>query len=381
MSAPPPVITCGYLPLTDALMLIVAAEKGFAEAEGFELRLVRETSWANIRDRIGVGHFDVAHMLAPLAIAANLGLNPLPTRVVAPVVLGHGGNAVTVSLELWRRMQIAGAPHASIAAAPAGAALARAVASLGRRPRFGVVHTNSSHNYELRYWLAASGIAPDRDVEIVVLPPPLLPDALRSGDVDGYCVGEPWSSVGVEIGAGRIVTTKSAIWAASSDKVLGVRERWARDNAELLPALIRAVVKAADWCGRMENRAEAAALLAEPRHLGISAEVVERALSGEIVLGGGGTAVVERFYVPFADGATCPMPAEALWFYSQMVRWGEVRHGTEAAQTARATFRPDLYAAAVAPLGLTPPLPSALVEGFFDARRFDADQLDAYIAG
>src|SRR5690606_16763844 len=235
-------ITAGVLPLTDSLLLSVAREKGFASAEGLDLTLVRESSWANIRDRVAVGHFDVVHMLAPMPIAATLGLTPIPEPLVAPMALGLGGNAVTVSKALWTRLVDAGAP-ADLDAAGVGAALAK-VGRAGAKLRFGVVHPHSGHNYELRYWLMASGIHPDRDVEIVVLPPPLLPDALKTGVIEGYCVGEPWNSVGVESGVGRIATVKAAIWRSSPEKVLGTTERWAATNPEALAALIRALYRA-----------------------------------------------------------------------------------------------------------------------------------------
>jgi ABC-type nitrate/sulfonate/bicarbonate transport system substrate-binding protein len=172
-------LPAGFLPLLDSVLLVLAREKGFAEDEGIDLHLVKETSWANIRDRAAVGHFDVAQMLAPMPIAASLGLTPLAVPMITPMVLGAGNNAITVSAELWRLMAAAGAPG-DLAAGPAGIALAKVVAVSGRKLKFGVVHQTSSHNYELRYWLAASGVKPDVDVEIVVLAPRLLPDAIAS---------------------------------------------------------------------------------------------------------------------------------------------------------------------------------------------------------
>src|SRR5690554_1095682 len=240
-------LTAGFLPLLDSVLLVLAREKGFAEAEGLDLTLVRETSWANIRDRAALGHFDVAQMLAPMPLAASLNLTPLATEMIAPVVCGLGNNAITVSTELWTAMADHGAPQ-DLAAGPSGAALARVVASSQRKLRFGVVHQTSSHNYELRYWLAASGIRPDRDIEIVVLPPSLLPDALGGGGLDGYCVGEPWNSIGVASKGAHMVTTKAAIWQSSPDKVIGMRASWAEQNPELVASIIRAIYHTGQWC-------------------------------------------------------------------------------------------------------------------------------------
>jgi NitT/TauT family transport system ATP-binding protein len=374
-------INAGFLPLTDSLLLVTAAEKGFAKAEGVELALIRETSWANIRDRIAVGHFDVAHMLAPMPIAASLDLTPISVPMLAPIALGLGGNAVTVGNALWRKMTAAGAPE-DFSAGPVGYALARVVATGGPKLRFGVVHPHSSHNYELRYWLAASGVDPRHDVEIVVLPPPLMPDALKTGVLDGYCVGEPWNSAGVASGAGRIATVKAAIWKSSPEKVLGTTETWAVYNGEAMSALLRAIYKASQWCADPANHPEAAALMSEPRFLGLPVEVIAAALSGRIQVGRGITVDVADFFVPHEHDATFPWSSHALWFYSQMVRWGDVTHSEDHARLAAASYRPDLYRKALAPLGVIVPANDfRRIEGsdFFDGRPFDPSLLDSYI--
>ena len=375
-------ITAGFLPLLDSLLLVIAREKGLAAAQGIDLVLVRETSWANIRDRVAVGHFDVAHMLGPMPIAANLGLSPIAVPIVAPMTLGLGGNAITVSTGLWQRMLDAGAPG-NIEPGPAGAALRAVVAVGGARLRFAVTHPHSGHNYELRYWLAASGIVPDRDVDIAILPPPLMADALAAGTVDGYCVGEPWNSAGVASGAGRIVTVKSRLWADSPDKVLGAGERWSAQNPEALAALLRALYAASLWCGDPANHAEAAAILGGPAYLDRSSELLLRGLSGRLELIRGESARIPDFYVPHDRSATFPWTTHALWYYSQMVRWGDVPHSADNARRAANSYRPDLYRSAIAPFGAAlPTTDSKVLEPgvFFDGAPFDPDQLDNYIA-
>jgi NitT/TauT family transport system ATP-binding protein len=393
-------ITAGFLPLLDSMLLIIARERGFAEAEGIALTLIRETSWANIRDRVAVGHFDVAQMLAPMPIASALGLTPIATPVIAPMALGLGGNAVTVSLKLWEQM-VANGATGDFDARSTGAALARVVATGTKRPTFGVVHPHSGHNYELRYWLGASGIDPDRDVEIVVLPPSLLPDALGNGAIDGYCVGEPWNSVGVDAGAARIATVKAAIWRSSPEKVLGASESWAANNADALAALLRALYRASEWINNPENHSEAASILARPVYLALSSGLLERGLTGRIVAGAGADVLVDDFFIPHARAATFPWTSHALWFYTQMVRWGHVVHSADNARRAAASYRPDLYRSAIAPLGVPVPSANAKVEGallrstpvgvmrgtlslgpdgFFDEQVFDPLLIDAYIA-
>jgi NitT/TauT family transport system ATP-binding protein len=397
-------ITAGFMPLLDSALLVVAKEKGFAWNEGIDLALVRETSWANIRDRLAVGHFNVAHMLGPMPIACNLGLTPLAARTVVPMALGLGGNAVTVSNSLWEKMRTAGAKP-DLDPKATGAALAAVCAEQAKAGspalRFAVVHPHSGHNYELRYWLAACGITPERDVEIVIVPPPLMADALAAGGIDGYCVGEPWNTAAVLSGSGRIATVKAALWRSSPEKVLGAEERWAAANPEALAALLRAMYRAAEWCSDPENRAALSALMASPTCLGRPTEWTEPALSGRLKLGGGEERSVQDFFIPQAKAATFPWKSHALWFYSQMVRWGQAAQSAANQAIARDTYRPDLYRAALKPLGVALPGANAKVEGalkvatpvgsagaslmlgpdgFFDGTIFDPDHVDAYIA-
>lgn len=366
-------ITAGFIPLTDSLVLVAAREKGFAAAEGVELTLVREISWANIRDRVAVGQFDVAHMLAPMPIAASLGLSPIDVPVIAAMGLNLGGNAITVSAALWEAMQAAGAPE-DFSPAGVGAALRLVVKLRASKLKLAMVHPYSSHNYELRYWLAASGIHPDRDVELVIVPPPLMADALAAGRIDGFCVGEPWGSVAVASGVGRIATVKAKLWPLSPEKVLGVTETWAASHPDALAALLRGLHRAAVWCGDPANHAEAASLLSRPEYLGQTVEVIGRALSGRLQQGPGHEVVVEDFFVAHDHAANVPNPTDALWYYSQMVRWGDVQHTPERAAIAAASYRPDLYRAVAGG-----ELPSAGRGDWFDGARYDPAALEAYV--
>lgn len=394
-----PLITAGFLPLLDSVLLVLAHEMGFAEQEGFALSLSRETSWANVRDRAALGHFDIALMLAPMPIASSLGLSPLATPMVAPIMAGLGNNAITVSATLWAEMEAKGAPG-DLAAGPAGRALADVVRGSTRNLRFGVVHQTSSHNYELRYWLAASGIRPDRDVEIVVLPPPLLPEALGSGGLDGYCVGEPWNSVGVVEHGARIATTKASIWQWSPDKLIGMRADWAAHHPETVMAIIRAIHRAGAWLDAPENRMPAAEIMARPAYLNLPAEIVARALTG-MIDGGVRQVSIPDFFVPHAGAANFPWKSHALWYLTQMARWGEVAATPANAAIAAATFRPDLYRAAMMSLGVPVPERDYRIDGdhtaphavagiggavtlgpnrFFDGGVFDPDELQSYVA-
>ncbi|MEN0002043.1 MAG: ABC transporter substrate-binding protein [Pseudomonadota bacterium] len=381
-------ITAGFLPLIDVSILAAAREIGFADAEGIELVLIRESSWANVRDRMAIGHFDVAHMLAPMPIASNLGLTPFDTDIIAPMALGLGGNAITVSSAL--AATLSPVPSGALAA---GAALKTHIDGLAEsgdpKLKFGVVHPHSAHNFELRYWLAASGIDPDNAVEIVILPPSLMADALERGSIDGYCVGEPWNTLAQSRGSGQILATKNDIWASSPEKVLGVDARWARKNAPALAALIRALHDASLWCGEQGNLARLAEILSRPDYLGLDPEILHASLTGP------------AGYEPHARAATFPWQSHATWFYTQMVRWGQVAHQPSHVDVARRTYRPDIYREALKNAGAAIPAASSKVEGalgaptivgagrsmlqlgpdgFFDGEVFDPDHVDAYIA-
>ena len=401
-----PRVTLGFMPLVDSAPLIVAQALGFAADEGLQLTLVREISWANIRDRVVVGRFDAAQMLAPMPIASSLGVGPIPTPMAAPLSLGLGGNAVTLSRDLFAAMEAEGA-SLDDAPRPMGEALARVVArrgAAGEAPlSFAVVHPFSGHNYDLRYWLAAVGIAPERDVRILTLPPSLMSDAIAERQIDGFCAGEPWNSLAVESGAGVIVATKSALWRQGPDKVIGMRADWAERRPKALRALIRALYRAGRWASEPQHRDELAALLAQPAHLDAPAELLRRALEGRLVRRRGEPAKPVSDFLVFNDhAANFPWRSHALWFATQMARWGQIAGSPQDFATAAGVYRPDLYRAALADLGVDLPRASAKIEGalqqptpvasrngamalgpdgFFDGRLFDPDHIADYLAG
>jgi two-component system, oxyanion-binding sensor len=398
-------IIVGFIPLLDCGPLVVAAEKGFAAEVHIDLTLVRETSWANIRDRIVLGHFDAAHMLGPMAVASTLGIGHVKVPLVAPYSLGLGGNAITVSNAVWEQMTLYGARSGAQPAAQ-GAALRKVVRTReqGRKPplTFAMVYPFSCHNYELRYWLAAAGIHPDHDVRLVVLPPPLLVDALREGQIDGFCVGEPWNSLAVAVDVGSIVAPTSAIWRLSPEKVLGCRLDWAQRFPERLARLLRALHRASQWCEEPAHHAELAQLLSAPKYVGAPADILMRGLSNRLILRHGeAPRAVPDFYIPARQAANFPWTSHALWFYSQMIRWRQIDYEQEHLSAVRATYRPDLYRLALAPLGVSPPLQDIKVEGahskmhplesnsgllqygpdgFFDDKPFDPKNLGRYLS-
>lgn len=344
-------LNIGFIPLLDAALPIVAAELGFAAAEGLRLRLVRETSWANIRDRLSLGHFDAAHILGPMVVSQALGLGPLREPLIAPVALGRSGNAITVSRRLWGQMRAAGAV---VGASPkaTGEALASVVAERAASKleplTFAMVFPFSCHNYELRSWLASAGVDPDRDVRLVVLPPPLLVDALRTGQVDGFCVGEPWNSQAVAAGFGVLAVSVSDLMPHAPEKVLAMGAKNAERHPQRVAALVRAIEAASAWAGDSSNHAQLAELLGQPRYVGVPADVLRRALDCRVRLEQGGELHEKPGFIQLSgEGVTEPLVEHAEWHFRQMQRWGQAPQGDANLDIARACFRPDLRLAAL----------------------------------
>ena len=391
-------LSIGFLPLVDAALPILAREHGFAEDEGLNLRLVKDMSWATVLDRLLYGHTDAAHMVAPLAIATTLGRGRPAQPLCVPFVLGLNGNAVTFRTELAERLVEPGKLGDPV---EAGRRLAGIVHG-GRKLRFGVVHRYSSHNYMLRYWLAASGIRPDEDVEITTVAPPFCADALEAGEVDAICVGEPWNSVAVERGVGQIVLATAQIWRRGVEKVLALRQSVLEDKREGVEALIRALVRAGHHFVDPANWETNAAILARSEYLDGNPGLIQRAISDRLLLCKGGDVVhFADFMFQYREAANFPWVSQAEWLYTQMVRWDRVPFSAEAAEKAARVFRPDVYRSAL--LGTGEPLPgaSSKVEGslvqrtavtaqqgamvmednrFFDGVAFDPADLAGYLA-
>jgi len=372
----------GFIPLVDAAALIVAVDKGFAAAEGLDVTLAREVSWSNVRDKLNIGLFDAAHLLAPVAIASTLGLSQVKVPIVAPFNLGLNGNAITVSPALYAAImgEADGDPVNPMVTAKALARVVAARRKDGGEPlTFGMTFPFSTHNYQLRFWMAAGGVDPDEDVRLVVLPPPYMVDSLASGHVDAFCVGAPWNSVAVDLGVGHILHFVSDILERAAEKVLAVREPWALENPDVLARLTRAHGKAADFIENPGNRAEVAGILAMPDRIDVDPEVIRRTLDGRLKISPDGTMrQSERYLLVGREGAARPDPVQAAWLYAQMVRWGQAAYSPEALERAKQVFRPDLYDAA---LGASARSPHGVKDGVgaFDGAPFDANDIAAHL--
>jgi NitT/TauT family transport system ATP-binding protein len=372
----------GFIPLVDAAALIVAVDKGFAAEEGLDVTLLREVSWSNVRDKLNLGLFDAAHLLAPVAIASSLGLGHIRVPIVAPFNLALNGNAITVSPALRAAImsEISGDPLDPMATALALSRVVAARRKKGAEPlTFGMTFPFSTHNYQLRFWMAAGGVDPDEDVRLVVLPPPYMVDSLANGHVDAFCVGAPWNSVAVDRGVGHILHFSADILVRAAEKVLAVRQDWAEKNADVLAALVRALARAAEFIEEPQHRAEAARILARPERIGIDAEVIQRTLDGRLKISPEGTIrQSNRYLLVGREGAARPDPVQAAWLYAQMVRWGQASISPDALHTAKSVFRPGLYDAALEQSGKPAEAPCAV--GAFAGPAFDADDIAGHLA-
>jgi len=343
---------------------------------------VREVSWSNVRDKLNIGMFDAAHLLAPVAIASSLGLGHVKVSIAAPFNLGLNGNAITVSPALHAAImgEIDGNPLDPMATALALARVVAARRKAGAEPlTFGMTFPFSTHNYQLRFWMAAGGVDPDEDVHMVVLPPPYMVDSLANGHVDAFCVGAPWNSVAVDLGIGHILHFVSDILVHAVEKVLAVRQDWAEKNPDVLAALVRAHIRAAAFIEQPENRAETARILAQPERIGVAAEVIQRTLDGRLKVSPDGTRrESSRYLLVGREDAARPDPVQAAWLYAQMVRWGQTALQPDALRTAMGVFRPDLFDTAAGQAGKATGVSKPI--GAFAGPAFDPADIAGHLA-
>lgn len=353
-------LAVGYIPLVDSAPLIVAQEMGFAAEEGLDLDLKRAPSWSSLRDMLVFGRVDAAHMLAPVPVASALGLGNTGTVLNAISVLSVNGNVIGVSAEMAQRLRDIGHDFRFNDAFAAGHAL---IKSAPKRLRIAVPFPFSMHAEMLYYWLSTLGFPAPQSIDIRTVPPPLMADAMRAGDVDAFCVGEPWGTFVVEEALGALLLPSSAIWSFAPEKVLAVRSDWAADQPALSGRLIRAAWRAGRWLSDPDNRILAAEMLSREPYLNMPPEMIDRALSGKLTVTPQGLQRTVPGFLRFhREQATFPWDSQAQWIAHQLAsRMGLDRHA--AMVTAAQVFRGDLYRAALAGLDSSMPAQNSRVEG------------------
>jgi len=356
----------GFIKLTDMAPLAVAYEKGFFEDEGLYVTLEAQANWKVLLDRVIDGELDGAHMLSGQPLGATIGIGT-KAEVITAFSMDLNGNAITVSNKTWQQMKpnIPKQADGKLVHPIKADALKPVVESYldqGKPFNMGMVFPVSTHNYELRYWLAAGGIHPgyyapesgdnsgqlNADVLLSVTPPPQMPATMEAGTIEGYCVGEPWNQQAVFKGIGAPVVTDYEIWKNNPEKVFGVSKSWAEKYPNTHIRVVKALIRAAHWLDANDNanRVEAVKLLAKSEYVGADFDVIANSMTGTFEYEKGDVREVPDFNVFFRHNATYPYYSDAIWYLTQMRRWGQISQEKSDdwyMDVARKVYRPDIY--------------------------------------
>ena len=358
----------GFIKLTDMAPLAIAYEKGFFEDEGLFVTLEAQANWKVLLDRVIDGQLDGAHMLAGQPLGATIGYGT-QAHIITAFSMDLNGNAITVSNNIWQQMKSNIPEKDGKPVHPISAKALKPVVDKykddGKPFKMGMVFPVSTHNYELRYWLAAGGLNPgyyaphkgdtsgiiDADVLLSVTPPPQMPATMEAGTINGYCVGEPWNQQAVFKKIGVPVITDYEIWKDNPEKVLGVSQAWADKYPNTHIRVVKAMIRAAKWLdeGNNKNRPEAVKYLAQSNYVGADYEVIANSMTGTFEYEKGDKRAVPDFNVFFRYNATFPYYSDAIWYLTQMRRWGQIsEHKPDSwyMDIAKKVYRPDIYALA-----------------------------------
>ncbi|ASF46957.1 CmpA/NrtA family ABC transporter substrate-binding protein [Methylovulum psychrotolerans] len=375
----------GFIKLTDMAPLAVAFEKGFFEDEGLFVQLEAQANWKVVMDRVVSGELDGSHMLAPAPLGMSVGFGA-QADIVTAFSMGFNGSAITVSNDVWQQMKpnvpMGGGKPVHPIKADALKPVVDKFKSAGKPFNMAMTFPIGSHNLKLRYWLAAGGIKPgfyappqdtsgqlDADALLSVTPPPQMPATLESGTINGYCVGEPWNQQAVFKGIGVPVVTDDELWKDTPEKVFGVTKAWADKNPNTHLAVVKALIRAAIWldADNNKNRKEAIEMLAQKQYVGADYEVLANSMTGTFEYEKGDKRPLPDFNTFFRNGASYPSYSSAVWYLTQLRRWGmisEFKPDNWYMETAKKVYRPDIYLAAAKEL---------VAEGKAQAADFPAD--------
>ncbi|WNH12743.1 CmpA/NrtA family ABC transporter substrate-binding protein [Thalassobellus suaedae] len=357
-----PQLTFGFIKLTDMAPLAIAKEKGFFEDEGLFVSVEAQSNWKNILDRVIDGQLDGSHMLAGQPIAAGAGFGRQADLVTA-FSMDLNGNGITVSNDVWSKMKpnvpkgADGKPVHPIKADALKPVITEYKNS-GKAFKMGMVFPVSTHNYEIRYWLAAAGIHPgmytaenvqgqiDAEVLLSVTPPPQMPATLEAGTIFGYCVGEPWNQQAVFKGIGVPVVTNYDIWKNNPEKVFVMTKKFVDENPNTAIAVTKALIRAGKWLDEPGNRAEAVKILSMSQYVGADEAVLANSMTGTFEFEKGDKRDMPDFNVFYKYNATYPFYSDGIWFLTQMRRWGQIPEAKSAAwyeETIKEIYRPDIW--------------------------------------
>ncbi|OGB24993.1 MAG: nitrate ABC transporter substrate-binding protein [Burkholderiales bacterium RIFCSPLOWO2_02_FULL_57_36] len=360
-----PDLKFGFIKLTDMVPLAIAYEKGYFEQEGLYVTLEAQANWKVLLDRVISGELDGAHMLSGQPLGATIGFGT-KADVITAFTMDLNGNACTVSNDVWSQMKknlpMKGGKPVHPIKADALKPVIKSFRDKGAPFKMGMVFPVSTHNYELRYWLAAGGVhpgyyAPDKgdvtgqinaDVLISVTPPPQMPSTLESGTIHGYCVGEPWNQQAVFKGIGVPVVADYDIRNNVSEKVFGVNKAWAEKNPKTHIAVVKALIRAGKWLDADNggNRMEAVKIISRPNYVGADMAVIANSMTGTFEYEKGDKRPAPDFNVFFRYHATYPYQSDAVWYLTQMRRWGQIPESKPDSwylDIAKKVYRADIY--------------------------------------
>ncbi|MEM6458206.1 MAG: CmpA/NrtA family ABC transporter substrate-binding protein [Planctomycetota bacterium] len=358
----------GFIKLTDCAPIVIAKEKGYFEDEGLSVEVIAQPNWKTLLDNVISGELDGAHMLSGQPIAATIGFGT-KAHIITAFTMDLNGNGITVSNAIWEQMQEndpaldTPEPDHPITA-DSLKPIVQEYIDEGKKLQMGMVFPVSTHNYEIRYWLAAAGIHPgmytatdiggrtDAEVELSVTPPPMMPATLESGNIQGYCVGEPWNQQAVAKGIGVPVTTNYDIWKNNPEKVFGVTKKWADENPQTMLAVTKALIRAGRWLdetdadGNLVNRVEAAQILSRPDYVGADFDVIKNSMTGFFFFQRTDKRAMPDFNVFYKYFCTYPWYSDGIWFLTQMRRWGQITEPKSDEwyhETAKEVYKPAIY--------------------------------------
>lgn len=381
----------GFIALTDCAPIVIAKEKGFFKEEGLDVDVAKEGGgWPGIQQKVISGEYDFSHALAGMPIAATLGING-EANLQALLSLDYNGNAITFGNKIIGEMEKYGLKKEErpVTAESLKKYIDEKHKIEGNKYQplnFGMVHPVSTHNYELRYWMAASGIKPDEDTTIKPFPPPTMPQNLIAGNIDGYCVGEPWNTRIVEKNAGSALVTNYDIWNNNPEKVLQARADFIDKNPETTKAVMRAILKAQMWLDESwENREEAIKFLAQDNYVKAPVDVLRKSMSGTFLYNPG-TDSKNPMFNTFANYyAAYPFYSHGMWFITQMYRWGQLEKPVDMKATIEKVYRPDLFETVAKEVGYELPPSAWKKDGvdeynkFLDGKVWDPNKAVDYI--
>jgi len=385
-------LTIGFIALTDCAPIVIAEEKGFFKKNGLNVHVVKEGGgWPGIQQKVISGEYDFSHALAGMPIAATLGING-NAHLEAVMSLDFNGNGITFGNKIIKEMKKYGMdetkrPLGSEALKKYIDAKHAAEGSKYQPLSFGMVHPVSTHNYELRYWMASSGIHPDRDTTIKPFPPPTMPSNLIAGNIEGYCVGEPWNERIVLKKKGSTLVTNYDIWNNNPEKVLQTRADFIKKNPETTKAVMKSVLEAQMWLdASWEHRKEAAKILSKPNYVKAPVKVLEKSMTGTFQYLKGQKSEANPMFNVFAnDYAAYPFYSHGMWFITQMYRWGQIDKAVDMKKVIESVYRPDLFAEVAKEVGYTLPPSAWKKDGvdkynmFMDGKVWDPNKAVDYI--